>query len=276
VSDLELLGSKNITRQQQLAAHGDPGFGWHCSYCQEIGTREHSLADPGLDPASLESIIAAVLDKFGELMARAIASEKGPLADESGMITGRGERSYEGRSGRDFLTDMILRVMERPPDYAIPEADETARRCTACEGTGRKKLGRVTALCSACEGKGRATMTAKWTRTVLRNRTTNASRDLKRHARIQQSGKKLAWWAERTCQSAEAAALANIQHEENMTLLRRLPPKLRAAAMLRYDGYSIAETADVLSITYDAAYKRLSTIRSERIMKLLGLAGTRR
>lgn len=205
-----------------------------------------------LGPEEREAFLMAVLRRHGDRIVYAtLGSEHAPPMPMpfTARTAGRHrppEPSYEGVSRMDHLLDVITKMLADPADYCLPEF------------VGDDELD---------------PMTDHWVTSVLYNANRQARRDYRRHCKIFGKAKKQpgSWLAPLQCASAEAEALARLEHQEIVARMMRLPRRLRGVARLLYDGYSITETADILGIHRTTVWRRLEEIRSPAIRSALGL-----
>jgi hypothetical protein len=177
-------------------------------------------------------------------------------------------QATEGLDREDYFMDLLVKMMARLPDYATPEFVTDAEafpECPACTGTGRGHMNHHI--------DGDKT-TARWLKTCMYNANRQKTRDWKRHRRIlgSASADPRSWLSPgRRTASAEAQALAHLEHLENVRRIARLPGKLYQVAMLRYEGWEPGEIAGILGIDRSTVWRRLGKIKSDRIRKVLGL-----
>lgn len=192
----------------------------------------------------------AVLVRYGERMAWAAErSELAPLVDENGVICGRGEKSVEGYSSRDFLMEVITQMMEQQAAYAVPEF----------------------------VGKDEADpMTDNWVASVVEHDSVDAHRKRCRHQRILTSARAQdpgSWLcASRQGHSAEKVALRRMQHLDNLRRLRRLPERLYGVAVLAYQGWKPGEIAETVGVSRTEVWRRLQQIHNPRIRAIVAAA----
>jgi RNA polymerase sigma factor (sigma-70 family) len=152
-----------------------------------------------------------------------------------------GQQSYEGYDAEDFVMSLLLKALSDPPDFLLPELGQN---------------------------------TDAWLRSVVLNAKRDAVRAENRHERILHHAalNPGSWFSTaRRSESPERIVLRHLDHLENLRRIGRLPKNLGDVAYLRYEGYSIQETAQALGVSYNTAQLRLQRIRSKKVRRVLGL-----
>lgn len=201
--------------------------------------------EPG--PEDRQDFIEAVWRRSGDKIMHAV----------SGMPC------YEGADLQDNLMDMLWKLCQRLPDFLVPErAGDYAVEPGAPGYIARPDTD--------------VTDATRWVNRCVYNARMDAYRAYDRHHRtLRLRGHLLPDGmvddGTRMSEDPAVTVIRNLDHLDNIRRLARLPQPLSDVALLRYQGYTVRETAHALGISEAAVKQRLQSIRNPKNRALLGI-----